>query len=290
MANLMHAIPLEGLRAFVVLCLGPGGALLLALTAAENLAFLRVKLREHHGELNREVQFLRLKVSARQIVWAQVACLSLSLLAMLLRNPLLASLASLPAFCVGPVLSTRRARRTTDIEGQLDGWMTGLASVLRATPALGDAIEYSLGLVGSPLSEELETLVKEQKLGTPLDEALVRMAGRIRSRTLQTALGTLRIGQRTGGDISKILERSANTLREMARLEGVVRVKTAEGKAQGVVLVLLPFPMVALFHYINPSFLLPLVEYRRGHFVIAGAVLCWIAAVFLTRRILRVDI
>ena len=40
-------------------------------------------------------------------------------------------------------------------------------------------------------------------------------------------------------------------LREIARLEGVVRTKTAEGKAQAMVVAVMPFPLIGLLNYLN---------------------------------------
>jgi tight adherence protein B len=219
----------------------------------------------------------------------QLACVLVGMVGLALGEPVACSALLLP-LCVAPLLNMWRAKRIAALEDQLDGWLSALASVLKATPALGDAIEYSLNLSVSPLREELDTLVKEQRLGTPLDEALGRLGRRVDSRTLQSALGVLRIARQTGGDISKILERSAATLREMARLESVIRVKTAQGRAEGWVLGLLPAPVVTVIHQMNPGFLRPLVDTPRGQLVIACALSSWLASVILIRRILRVDI
>jgi tight adherence protein B len=278
------------LRWLAVVAGGGGAACWAVLFLVGRLSSARHGLLRYEQALHRDLSFLRVPISARQVLAAQGAlCLASGCVSLTL-PPLLASLTLLPVVCVAPVLQTRRAHRIAALEEQLDGWLMGLASVLRATPSLGEAIEFSLGLVVSPLRDELETLVKEQKLGTPLEEALHRLGDRVGSQTVKSALGTLRIGRRTGGDISAILERSAGTLREMARLEGVVRVKTAEGKAQAYVLGFLPFPLVALFHQVNPDFLRPLIEQSRGQWVGLCALLVWGVAVALTRRFLRVDL
>ncbi|MFT3928085.1 MAG: type II secretion system F family protein [Myxococcales bacterium] len=278
------------LRLASVLGVGGAGCAFALFTVRAYLVVARRKLAAYHDALVRECSFLRLAIAPRHLLFGQAALVALALLALALGNPLAASVVVLPALCLQPVLGMRRARRIAELESQLDAWLRGLAAALRATPALGDALEYSLGLVASPLRDELETLVKEHKLGTPLDEGLTRMGRRIGSRSLQTALATLRIGLRTGEISRGSLERSASTLREMARLEGVVRVKTAEGKAQGFVLALLPLPMVALFRYVNPTYLLPLIEEPRGHLVMGCAFLCWFSSLVLTRRILDVDL
>lgn len=272
----------------VVTCAGAlacGTWLALHFVERVKLAFYR-----HQTHIQEEVAFLRLGGVAEQVVWGQVAVFALGVFCLWAAGPLLATLLFILALCVSPVLQTRRARRVAEMEAQLDGWLMALASSLRATPSLGEAIEYSLSLVANPLRDELDLLVKEQRLGESLDSALSRMGKRLGSRTLSSAFATLKLGQRTGGDISHMLERSAETLREMARLEGVVRVKTAEGKAQGYMMVALPAPLAALLHFIDPGFLLPLFQTAMGHWVLCAAGVAWLSSVLLIRRIVRVDI
>ncbi len=278
------------LRACATLLLGGGaGAMLLAL-AQGRAAALRARLAMHVGVLSLDLTFLRMQRTARDIVTAQAAGLALTVLSALLGWWLLASVLVVLVCAPKPWLHARRVKRVNAMEGQLEGWLQGLASSLRATPALGEALEFSMSLVSPPLREELDILIKEHRLGTPLDDGLTRMGDRIASRSVSSALGALRIGRNTGGDLPTILERAASTLREMTRLEGVVRTKTAESKAQAYVVAVLPFPMIGLFSFLSPTLLLPLVESVRGYCVAGLAFVLWLSAIFIARKILDVDL
>ncbi len=251
---------------------------------------LRSSLTRYVKDVEQHVAFLRWKVSGTQLVTLQGVACAVAMLLGVVGHYLVAALMLVPVVVMPSLLEARRARRVAQMEEQLEGWLAALASSLRATPSLGEAIEFSLRLVASPLRDELEMLVKEQKLGETLESALKRVSERVGSRVLSSALATLNIGQRTGGDVSQALEKSAGTFREMARLEGVVRVKTAEGKAQGYMMAALPAPLVALLHGVDPQFLRPLVQSSTGHLVIAAAGVAWLIALVAIRRIVRVDI
>jgi tight adherence protein B len=278
--------PLILLRVLAVSLLGVAGPVLFYVHARA----LTASLVRYESALARDIAYLRLRVAARKLLLAQVVLSLLVLWLVLQRSYTLGSLLSTLLLAPRPWLRYQRSRRTTQIESQLDGWLFGLASVMRATPAPGQAIDYSTALVAPPLRDELDTLVKEQRLGVALDPALARMGTRIGSRTVQSALGTLRIGQASGGDLPEILERSATTLREMARLEGVLRTKTAESKAQAWLLVVLPFPLIALLDRLDPGYLAPLTRDLRGTMVIACATVLWLASILVARRILDVDL
>ena len=76
----------------------------------------------------------------------------------------------------------------------------------------------------------------------------------------------------------------------MQRLEGVVRSKTAEGKAQLWVLAHLParhrcYALAKIGGYFDP-----LTKSLIGYICLGVAVAFWLAAILLARKILNVDI
>jgi tight adherence protein B len=104
------------------------------------------------------------------------------------------------------------------------------------------------------------------------------------------ALATILVGRQTGGDLGRILEESASTLREMQRLEGVVRTKTAEGKSQAWVLGAIPFVLMLAIYWVDPNWLKPLGATTLGYLIIGVATSLWLSAILLARRILAVDV
>jgi tight adherence protein B len=196
----------------------------------------------------------------------------------------------LSVFVPALALRQRRAQRTTRIEAQLGGFLLALAHSLKATPALGDGLRCCADVVARPLADELRILLREHELGTPLDRALENMSRRIGSPVVSAAMSTLRIARSAGGDFVQTLEQSASTLREMARLEGVVRTKTAEGRAQTIVVSALPFPTLYLIDEMSPELLEPLWSTDLGHLLMAAALAIWVVAFLAARRIVHVDI
>ena len=141
-----------------------------------------------------------------------------------------------------------------------------------------------------PLSQEVELAVKEMRVGTTLDQALLRMAGRIGSRQLDSALSAIIIGRQIGGNLPKILATTAETLREMARLEGVIRSKTAEGKAQMWVLAIFPFLLLLALNAMKEGYFDPLTQSVAGYVVAILAAGFWIASIVVARKVLAVDV
>ena len=84
--------------------------------------------------------------------------------------------------------------------------------------------------------------------------------------------------------------RGHELLREMERLEGILRTKTAEGKAQTVVIALMPVALVGTMHAMMPGYFAPLETTAVGNMIVVAAVGLWIGAIFVARQILAVDL
>jgi tight adherence protein B len=183
-----------------------------------------------------------------------------------------------------------RRKRVEALELQLDSFILALANALKSTPSIGAAFNSVVTVVSDPIKSEVDLATKEMKVGSTLDQALLHMASRVGSRQLDSALSAILIGRQVGGNLPKVLETTANTLREMRRLEGVVRTKTAEGKAQLWVIALLPFGMLVGLNVLFPGYFIPLTGSIIGYLVIAFCTACWVTSVILARKILNVDI
>jgi tight adherence protein B len=183
-----------------------------------------------------------------------------------------------------------RQKRVLAIEEQLDGFLMALGNALKSTPSLGDAFISVQRLLTPPFQQEIELAVKEMRVGSSLEQVLLFMAGRIGSRQVDSAFAAILIGRQIGGNLPKILETTATSLREMARLEGVVRSKTAEGKAQLWVLAVFPLVLILIFSWMSKGYFDPLTQGMAGYICIGVAVAFWVASIVTARNILNVDI
>jgi tight adherence protein B len=251
---------------------------------------LRVAFSSYGDTLERELVFLRSPVPASRVMLFQ----ALGLAVVIGLGFWLAKVLWLfaPLVLIGPLfqLRTLRERRILRIEQQLDGFLLVLANALKAVPAIGDALSSSQALMHAPISEELDVALKEYGLGTPLDRALQNMGSRIGSRVVRTAITTLQVARKTGGNLPLTLESSAASLREMARLEGVVRTKTADGRNQAFVIGSLPGILIVLLYFVHPDLIEPLVRTNTGNILLGISIVLWAGAVLLALRILKVDI
>ncbi len=193
---------------------------------------------------------------------------------------------------VGPLLyfDNLRAKRKKALEEQLDGFLTSLGNALKTTPSIGAAFASCIEITSSPMREEIELATKEMKVGSTLDQALVHIATRIQSPAVDSAFSAILIGRQVGGNLPRLLDTTASSMREMRRLDGVIKAKTAEGKMQLWVVGLMPIGLVLIMSSLMPSFLAPLTSGLMGYTICAVCVACWGTAVVWARNILSLEI
>lgn len=276
------------------------GALAIGVLALAQLLFYyfarstspgRVNLSAYGASLDGRLRFIRSSWRGTQVALTQcILVVSCGIFALLTKSwpPLL--LVPLLAMIPSAVLTRSKEKRIARVEEQVEPWLNAVANSLKASPSLGEALASSISLVPAPMSEEVGVVVKEYELGTPLDHALENFAVRMNSQTLTGTILALKIARNSGGNLPEMLENAASALRELARLEGVVRTKTAEGKAQTFVIGAIPVPMVGGLHAIDPHYFEPLFRSFLGQLLILGAVILWALAILSARKILAVDV
>jgi tight adherence protein B len=271
--------------------LAAGGAFSLYLVLVPRDAWVRSRLENYAAAVDGELAFQRLPLRGRVLTIAQVAgCATIMVAASALRLWMLAAFAVPVAVAPRLWLERRRAVRVSAIEGQLAEWLVSVSGAIRAGNSLGEALRSSIAVTSRPMRDEIEQTLCEYALGVPLHQALEGLSRRVRSRTVASAVFILGMGRETGGDLPATLSRAASSLREMARLEGVVRTKTAEGKAQAFVISVIPGPLVLLIDRMSPGYFAPLTGSPMGYLVIGGAVALWLVAIVAAARIVAVEV
>lgn len=197
-----------------------------------------------------------------------------------------AIVATLPQSVVQWMVRRRRAR----IDDQAHGFALALANTLRTTANVGDALRFTVEVTAKPIREEIEIALREIHVGSTAEEALLAAAGRAGSPTLDIVVSTVLIGQKTGGDLPRILEQTAASLRELKRLEEYTDKVTRAPKQALFLSVGLTLATMALLPRILPHYFDPLLTTTKGQLIVMYCALIFAFAVFYAWRITRKSI
>lgn len=180
--------------------------------------------------------------------------------------------------------------RIRHVDEQVEEAMIYMANSFKANPSLPEAIADVTTAMSAPISQELNVLLREYKLGTPLDECLIRLQQRMPARNLELAISALLVGRTVGGDIPKILEDIGGTIRESYRLERVIDTQTAQGKMQAWVMGAMPAVVVGLFYLMDPELISPLFNTFLGYIIISIAIVLNLIGVVLILKIVNIRV
>ncbi|WP_394836804.1 type II secretion system F family protein [Pendulispora rubella] len=199
--------------------------------------------------------------------------------------------ATVAAIVVPPVLLRSMAkRRRKRLDDQVHGFTLALANALKTTASIGEALWITLDVTAKPLREELETALKQVRIGSTLEEALLAMTARAQSTSLDVVVSALLIGRQTGGDLPRILEGTAGSLRELKRLEELTE-KVTLGARQSLLIAAAITACLAFFlPRVVPGFFDPLRDTVKGQLVVAQCVFMYFSALYLGYRFTRMDI
>lgn len=198
-----------------------------------------------------------------------------------------ALLGGLVLLLVRPVLRLLAGRRRAQFAAQLGDTLQLLSGSLRSGYALQQAVDAVARESESPTADEFRRLTTEVRLGRDFREALDALAQRTGSEDFEWVVQAIAINREVGGDLSEVLDRVAETIRERDRLRRQVKALSAEGRLSAIVLFALPLCLVAFISLANPGYLSPLTSTGLGISMSAVATLLMLVGGLWLRRVVR---
>ena len=183
----------------------------------------------------------------------------------------------------------RATKRQAAFADQLGDNLQLIASSVRAGYGLLHAIDAVADEALPPTSDEFNRLVAEINLGRDTGEALAATAERIRSEDFKWVVEAMDIHRQVGGNLSELLDRVAETIRDRAKLRRKVSALTAEGRISATILLILPFAIGGMITVLSPEFMEEFVTTSIGKGMLGGGLLLMTIGFFWMRRVIRID-
>jgi tight adherence protein B len=184
------------------------------------------------------------------------------------------------------VLIGRAAARQTKFLRQLPNAFELMARVIRAGNSVPHALQAVAETFEDPLAGEFAFCQHQQNFGLRPEVAFQEMAQRSGILELRIFVMAMAVQRQTGGNLAEVLERLASLLRARLRLRQQIRTLTAEGRLQGLTLVILPLLVFGVLFVINRSYA-DLLLARPNLVVITLG--CMTVGVLWIRRIVRFE-
>jgi len=183
-----------------------------------------------------------------------------------------------------------RRRRVEKLEQQLPDALQMLAGGLKAGVSLSQAIQQLVLESRPPISQEFDLVLREQRLGVSMDEALDGLNKRVPLQSVTLTVSAMRIASETGGQLAETLERAAQTLRQKLAMEGKIRALTSQGKLQAWVVGALPLFLMVVLNKMEPAAMNLMFTTRAGWATLVVIALFEFFGVLVIRKIVDIDV
>jgi tight adherence protein B len=180
---------------------------------------------------------------------------------------------------------------------RVDGFVQQLELVLRM---LGGALRVGLGLrqavilvteeVTDPARREFMRVIGRTNIGIPIVDALDELAKSMPSNEMQMFARVVRVQQQTGGDLAKVLEKLAATIRDRRRVFRKMGALTAQGRFGAFIIGGLPILVGGFVVSTQPDMGHALMHTTPGLIALGIVAFLELCAIFSLSRILRFDV
>ncbi len=181
-------------------------------------------------------------------------------------------------------------KRRSNFHNQIPDTLNLITGSLRTGYSLLQAISVALDETLPPMSEELQRVLAESRLGLPLDESLKMMAERMQETNFSWIVIAINIQREVGGNLAEVLEILADTIRERDRVSRQIKVLTAEGRLSAIILVILPFFLATILTYLNPAYMSTLITTKSGLLLVSLSSVLMIIGSFWLKKIVTIEV
>ena len=187
-------------------------------------------------------------------------------------------------------LSFKRKRRVTAFNNQLADTLQLMAGSLSAGLSLAQSVDTVVREGNDPMAGEFRRALVETRLGIEIEDALTGVAERMQSVDFEWVVMAIRIQREVGGNLSELLKKVAETIREREYLERQVKTLSAEGRLSVWILGGLPPGFMLYLFMANPTYLHPMYTTPLGWAMLTVMSVLLTAGIFWMKKVVKVDV
>lgn len=182
------------------------------------------------------------------------------------------------------------AERLRRLESQLVDGLTTLAAAARAGLNLVQSMELLETNAVGPIKQEFGQLLQEYRLGMDLNQAMQNASNRIGSQLYRLTFTAIQMHRLRGGDTAQSLDRIAESIRDIARLEAKLDALTSQARYQAIFMSMMPVVFLVLLWSIDPQGVGMLFTVPAGRILLLVVVALIVVAFVWIRKIMAVEI
>lgn len=165
-----------------------------------------------------------------------------------------------------------------------------LSNGIRAGLSVPQAIGMIVEEMPTPISQEFNILLQQNRIGMPLEECFENLAKRVPLEDNDMFVSSVNILRETGGNLAETFDTIVDVIRERVRLQQKVDTFTAQGMFQGMTIGAMPYLLGLVYFMQDPNSMTPLFTTPIGLIMLFLAVGFDLAGIYVIMKIVKIKI
>ena len=202
------------------------------------------------------------------------------------------ALVFIPLFGCFPFLylAYLKQKRKQRLQKQLPEALDLISRALKAGHAFIGGIKLVAEEFDDPLGPEFGEMLEEINYGVSTQVALKNLAKRVDCNEIKYFVVGVILQRETGGNLAELMDTLAFLIRERFKFDGKVQTLSAEGKLSAVVLVILPFSIIAYLKFTQPDYMNLLFSDPIGRVMAVVAGIMMIIGIFVMKKMVKIEV
>ena len=189
----------------------------------------------------------------------------------------------LPRWVLGFLCRRRQNKFLNDFADAIDVMVRGLKSGL----PVNEAMKIISTEQGPPVGPEFMEVVEGQRIGIPIDQGIERMLERVPLPEVNFLAIVMTIQSKTGGNLSEALANLSRVLRDRKKMKSKVRAVSQEAKSSAMIIGAMPFAIIGILSFTNPSYMLPMIHTKMGNMLSIGSAIWMIMGTLVMKKMIN---
>ncbi len=165
-----------------------------------------------------------------------------------------------------------------------------ISRALKAGHAFTSGLKLAADEFDDPLGPEFTETLDEINFGVSVPAALINLAKRVDCSEMKYFVVGVILQRETGGNLAELMDTLANLIRERFKFDGKVRTLSAEGRLSAVVLVALPFAIIAYLKLTQPDYMNLLFTDPIGRVMAVVAGIMMIIGMIVMKKMIKIEV
>lgn len=187
-------------------------------------------------------------------------------------------------------------RKRQEFVMQFKEMIQTFSSLLNTGYSVENALRESLKELGllyvekAAILRELGILVRQMQVKIPVEQAIEEMAGRVQVEDVTSFAEVFITARRSGGDMMAIMQNTVNQMADKIDVRREIDTMLAAKKYEFKVMSVIPFLIIAYMSLSFPEFMECLYGNIAGTGVMTVCLVIYIAAYYLGRKIIAIEV